>query len=102
MTGLHGESDSAPQKLEQEDERLSARRARYGFGLFAVYLILYGGFVLLSAFAPRVMEATLGGVNLGVLYGLLLIGAAFALALVYEWLCRMVAVRNRSDEEGGA
>ena len=32
--------------------------------------------------------APLGGVNLAIVYGFLLIGAAFALALAYWWLAR--------------
>jgi uncharacterized membrane protein (DUF485 family) len=66
-----------------------SRNARIGLVLFFVYLVLYGGFVLVSAFAPAVMETTLlAGVNLAILYGFGLILAAFVLALVYGWLCR--------------
>jgi uncharacterized membrane protein (DUF485 family) len=74
--------------MADADSPLS-RSARYGLALFALYLALYGGFVLLNAFAPTLMEATpLAGVNLAVVYGLGLIVAAFALALLYAWLCR--------------
>ncbi len=85
MVGLdHGPNQAAP-----EDSALTSRRSRYGLALFAVYLLLYGGFVLLNAFAPEKMELTpLFGVNLAILYGMLLIAAAFVLALVYGWLCR--------------
>ncbi|REJ85661.1 MAG: DUF485 domain-containing protein [Planctomycetota bacterium] len=62
---------------------------RYGLSLFAVYLLIYGGFVLLNTFAPDRVEATpLFGVNLAILYGFFLIIAAFVLALTYGWLCR--------------
>lgn len=73
---------------------------RLGLILFAVYTVFYGGFVLLSAFAPGSMEATpLAGVNLAVLYGFGLIIGAFVLALVYGFLCG-----PESDEptDGGA
>lgn len=57
---------------------------RVGFILFGIYLLLYGGFVCLSAFAPETMERTpLAGVNLAILYGFGLIVAAFVLALLY-------------------
>ncbi|MFO0810655.1 MAG: DUF485 domain-containing protein [Gemmataceae bacterium] len=63
--------------------------ARTGLVLFAVYLVLYGGFVGLSAFDPAAMERpAVAGVNLAVAYGFGLIAAAFALALVYAALCR--------------
>ncbi len=81
----HGPS----QPLAHEDAAVTSRRTRYGLALFAVYLLLYGGFVLLNAFAPAVMERTpLLGINVAVLYGMALIVAAFVLALVYGWLCR--------------
>lgn len=60
---------------------------RMSFSLFAVYLVLYGGFVFLNAYAPSAMEVTLlGGVNLAILYGFGLILVAFILALVYGWI----------------
>jgi uncharacterized membrane protein (DUF485 family) len=70
------------------------RNARIGLVLFTVYLLLYGGFVFLNAFAPDAMEATpIAGVNLAILYGFGLILAAFVMAVIYGWLCR--------HEEGG-
>ena len=84
---------------EPERAETSARNTRYGLILFAVYLVLYGGFVLLNAFAPGVMERTpIAGVNLAVLCGFGLIGAAFVLAMVYGWLCRTDAPRRGSEE----
>ena len=66
-----------------------SRNARVGLALFFVYLALYGGFIWLSAFHPVTMaRPVLAGVNLAVVYGLGLIGAAFALAIVYMALCR--------------
>ena len=64
------------------------RNARIGFVLFCIYLILFGGFVLLNAFKPSVMELTpLAGINLAIWYGVTLIVAALVLALLYGWLC---------------
>lgn len=66
-----------------------SRNMRIALTLFAVYLLLYGGFVLINAFAPEAMEVTpIAGVNLAILYGFGLIIAAFVLALLYGWLCR--------------
>ena len=75
-----------------------SRNARVGLWLFAVYLLLYGGFMALNAFYPQKMAAApFGGVNLAVLYGLLLILSAFVLALVYVFLVR----RRAADAEPG-
>jgi uncharacterized membrane protein (DUF485 family) len=68
---------------------------RIGLSLFAIYLVLYGGFVLLAAFSPQTMEVTpLAGVNLAIWYGFGLIVAAALLALVYGW-----ASRARADQQ---
>ena len=74
---------------EEEDMVLAARNARYGMVLFVAYLLIYGGFVVISAFWPEVMaREALFDVNLAVTYGFALIAAAMLLALVYAWLCR--------------
>jgi uncharacterized membrane protein (DUF485 family) len=66
-----------------------ARNVRYGLVLFAIYLALYGGFIALAAFAPdRMGKPFLGGINLAVCYGMVLIVAAFVLALIYMSLAR--------------
>ena len=67
---------------------MRSRNTRLGLILFVLYLVLYGGFVLINTFAPQVMAATpLAGVNLAILYGFGLIGAAFLLALIYGVTC---------------
>ena len=67
-----------------------ARNARVGLILFGIYLVLYGGFVLLNAFSPTTMEATpIAGVNLAILYGFGLIVAAIVMSLLYGFLCRV-------------
>ncbi len=67
---------------------METRNARIGFALFIVYLLLYGGFVFLNAFAADVMETTpIAGVNLAILYGFGLIIVALLLALLYGFLC---------------
>ncbi|MEX0819236.1 MAG: DUF485 domain-containing protein [Pirellulaceae bacterium] len=73
---------------------MDTRNSRIGLVLFAVYLLLYGGFVFLNAFAADVMSTTpIAGVNLAILYGFGLILAALILALLYGFLC------NLTDDE---
>lgn len=67
---------------------MQQRNAKIGIVLFIIYLLLYAGFVLLSAFAPDVMETNIAGINLAVWYGLGLIVAAFVMAMLYGFLCR--------------
>ena len=62
------------------------------FWLFALYLAAYAAFTILTAFDPALMAwAPFGGVNLAVISGFGLIGAAIALALLYWWLSRAEA-----------
>ncbi|MDZ4861208.1 MAG: DUF485 domain-containing protein [Candidatus Hydrogenedentes bacterium] len=76
------------------------RNARYGLILFAVYVVLYGGFVFLAVFRTPVMGAVLpGGVNLAIAYGMGLIGAALVLALIYMALCSKGIERKDGDED---
>jgi len=75
------------------------QNARIGMALFGVYLLLYGGFVLLNAFAPQLMEITpIAGVNLAILYGFGLIIAALLLAMLYGFLCK--STDESSAKEG--
>lgn len=91
MASLH---HSSPRDEHHPAE--TARTARIGLALFAVYTLLYAAFMLVNAFAPRLMERIVfAGINWAVFSGLLLIVVAFALALVYVWLCR-----GRSAAEG--
>ena len=67
---------------------MNTRNSRFGLVLFLLYLLLYGGFVLLNTFSPATMEATpVAGINLAIIYGVGLIIAAFVLALVYGLVC---------------
>ncbi len=78
-----------PVHKEREDAAVVAHNTRMGLVLFAVYTAIYGGFMMLSAFWPQLMsEPFLGGVNLAVIYGFVLIATALVVALIYVRLCR--------------
>ena len=69
---------------------MHSRNTRLGIVLFAVYLVFYGGFVLLAAFWPDSLAVLpLAGVNLAIWYGFALIFVALVLALIYGWACRV-------------
>ena len=77
---------------EKQEEAVVVHNTRMGVVLFFVYVVLYGGFMALSAFAPETMsEPFLGGVNLAVVYGFSLILVALVLALVYMKVCRKLS-----------
>ena len=79
---------SNPEDHPDNHPETVSRNARNGLMLFAVYVVLYVGFMLLNAFAhERMQQPVLAGVNLAIVYGMGLIIAALLLALVYMWLC---------------
>ena len=85
MPALH----HAPPPEQPRDPGTERRNARVGLSLFWVYLFFYGGFVLVNAFAPSVMDAVLpGGLNVAVVGGFALILGAAILAVLYAHLCR--------------
>ena len=71
---------------------------RLGMILFTIYLVLYVGFVLINAFNARAMETiVLAGLNLAIVYGMVLIVFALVLALIYGVMCR----REPTPKQGG-
>ncbi len=92
--------DHVAAEAEAADPATAARNARYGLILFTLYFAFYAVFVGLNAFQPDTMARNIGGVNLAVVYGMGLIGAAFVLALIYCWLCRspVTGSETRSGE----
>ena len=83
------------------DPQLAAQSARIGLWLFGVYSTLYLGFVLLAAFAPRIMRQTpFGGVNFAIIYGFGLIFGALVMALLYTFLCRQAAAAHAAKGGG--
>jgi len=76
---------------------VNTRYDRTGLILFLVYLVFYGGFVLIAAWKPEAMDATpFGGINLAIWYGFGLIAAAFLLAMIYG---SMTIKEHKSDEQ---
>jgi uncharacterized membrane protein (DUF485 family) len=86
---MAGMDFKAPVVKEREDADVVAHNTRMGVILLFVYVLFYGGFMVLSAFRPAAMAAApFGGPNVAVLYGFGLIGLALVLALVYMVVCR--------------
>ncbi|MCO6046000.1 DUF485 domain-containing protein [Aeoliella sp. ICT_H6.2] len=75
------------------------RNARIGLVLFAAYIALYGGFMLLNAFAPSSMRWIPAlGINLAIWYGFGLIISAVVLALLYGALCNASTSKEESQQ----
>ncbi len=71
-----------------EDPAASAYKTKLGLRFFAVYGILFAGFVLINTFAPQLMKVKVVlGLNLAVTYGFALILTAIIMGLIYNFLC---------------
>lgn len=73
-----------------------------GLSLFAIYSLLYLGFVLLNAFATDVMDVVVvAGLNLAIVYGFGLILAAIAMAFIYGFALRESGDSTAADTRDG-
>jgi hypothetical protein len=99
-------TEPAPPALHHDDQPLNISRAtRIGLRLFAVYFLLFAGFLFLNIFAPAMMARVAMPVladhypslpipNLAIVYGMLLILAAILLAFYYMHLTRPRPARH--------
>lgn len=63
-------------------------KMRLGIWMFALYTVIYAGFVVINLVAPKLMGAIiLGGLNLATVYGFALIIIALIEALIYDAMC---------------
>ena len=78
-----------------------SRNAKNGLILFAVYVLLYVGFMLLNAFAhDRMQQPVLAWVNLAIVYGMGLIIAALLLASIHAQTLSVADLPGREAEGG--
>ncbi|MBC7782380.1 MAG: DUF485 domain-containing protein [Burkholderiales bacterium] len=60
-----------------------------GMVLFIIYFALYAGFIAITVYDYKLLGKELfGGINLAIGYGMGLIIAAVALAILYAWLAK--------------
>jgi uncharacterized membrane protein (DUF485 family) len=94
-------ANPSPANSPDEHPEISAANARAGLVLFFVYLAFYAGFMGLAAFAPQSMgRPVLAGVNLAIIYGLVLIFGALVVAAIYMAVCAQNARRYGERERG--
>jgi uncharacterized membrane protein (DUF485 family) len=82
-------------------DAVSGVKTRVGLVLFAIYGLIYAGFVLINAFNPQAMgQIVIAGLNLAVVYGFGLIFLAIVMGLIYNFICSRAESRfNPPDEE---
>lgn len=70
-----------------DEDKSSDYKAKLGLKLFFLYIVVYGGFILISVINPNLMGADIGKINLAIFYGLGLIVFALILSFIYSYLC---------------
>ncbi len=83
---------------EEQKDCAASIKAKLGLWMFLIYTIVYAGFIVIAAFAPDVMGADIGSINLAIFYGLFLIVFAVILAFVYNFICARCERRMNKDE----
>ncbi len=74
----------------------SAYKARTGLILFAIYGLVYAGFIVVNVLSPETMsKIVLFDLNLAVVYGFGLILMAVVLGVLYNFLC------TRAEDRAG-
>jgi uncharacterized membrane protein (DUF485 family) len=99
---------SSHEKIEQDPnyQELVRRRSSLGWTLTMIMLVVYFGFILLVAYAPKFLGTPLGAgvMTIGIPIGLLVIISAFLLTGIYvskanskyDPLIRKIVGANRS------
>ena len=61
------------------------RKLRVGLALFVIYAVGYALFTLAGTFFRGVLTVRLGGLNVGVVSGMMIIVSAIVIAVLYNW-----------------
>jgi len=83
----------------KENKKTSRYKARLGLIMFFIYVVIYGGFILINVTYPRLMKLDVGNLNLAIVYGFALIFIAIILAVIYNILCSRA--EKKADESKG-
>jgi len=91
---LHGPA------VELGKDKSVVQKARLGVVMFAIYMVVYIGFVLIGTMFPKALGAKfLGGQNLAFLYGMGLIVLAAVMGLIYNFFCTRLEDKLNKGEK---
>jgi uncharacterized membrane protein (DUF485 family) len=86
--------------VELGKDRSAAKKARLGVVMFAIYMMVYIGFVLIGTMFPKILGAKfMGGQNLAFLYGMGLIVLAAVMGLIYNFFCTRLEDKLNKEEK---
>jgi uncharacterized membrane protein (DUF485 family) len=65
--------------------------------MFLIYGLVYAGFVVINSMWPKLMAASLGSLNLAIIYGMGLIVLALIMAFIYNAACSRMEERYEQE-----
>jgi uncharacterized membrane protein (DUF485 family) len=71
----------------------SGYKTKLGIWMFLAYTLIYAVFVGINSVNPSLMESTIMGQTLAVVYGFGLIIIAFVMAIIYNFFCNSAEER---------
>jgi uncharacterized membrane protein (DUF485 family) len=90
---LHGPA------VELGKDRSIPKKTRLGVAMFAIYMVVYAGFVLIGTLFPKALGAEfIGGQNLAFIYGMGLIVLAALMGLLYNFFCTRLENKLNKEE----
>ena len=84
---------------EWKEDKTTQFKARLGLIMFFIYVIIFGGFILINVTYTKIMKIDIGSLNLAIVYGFGLIIIAVLLAFIYNILCSRA--EKKAEESKG-
>ncbi len=86
--------------VELEADHASHLKSKLGIKLFAVYSLVYVGFIAINVIEPMLMGKIIFlGLNLAVVYGMALIFLAVIMGLIYNHICTGYEQKMNEDTD---
>lgn len=86
--------------VELGEDHASDLKSKLGIKLFAIYSLVYVGFIAINVIEPMLMEKVIFlGLNLAVVYGMGLIFLAIIMGLIYNRICTHYEQEMNKDNE---
>ena len=78
-----------------KEDKSEAFKTKLGLWMVAIFIVIYLAFILICVISPQTMANDVGGINVAVTYGFLIIVIAIIQALIYNVICSR---REKADE----
>ena len=80
---------------EWKEDKSEGFKTKLGLWMVVFFIVIYLAFILICVISPQIMANDVGGINVAVTYGFLIIVIAIIQALIYNVICSR---REKADE----